>query len=95
MDRFAEIPRSAPEAAAKLRCGLAECALFMAGAPLSALVALDRAALVAATRLRILWECLEGRAGRFAERYPVTTSFAAYFAYKLLDAALDLVNLPL
>lgn len=37
MDRFADIPRSLPEARAKLRDGLGECASFILAAPCSAL----------------------------------------------------------
>ncbi|MVN48741.1 hypothetical protein GO728_15345 [Eggerthella lenta] len=37
MDRFADIPRSLPEARAKLRGGLGECASFVFASPCSAL----------------------------------------------------------
>lgn len=56
------MPRSAPEAAAKLRGGLAECALFIAGAPV--------AAFVAAARLRGPWI----RLGRFLRSDSVKTA---------------------
>lgn len=56
MKRFACIPDSPSEAAAKLRCGLGECASFIASAPVSAYLSVYRAFRIGLARLRSAWK---------------------------------------